>query len=363
MIQLVCRGPGSYTAGALDSLFTRSADVDRLIQRTEHEGLAGLLYRSIQKTDLLERLTHDQKKRLDRFYHHTLLHNLSLLGDLKSILQRLEGEGSPLVLLQGVSLLGEIYEDPGMRPMTDMDLWVLEQNFSEVMAAITELGYRQDPLYPGTFRKGTTTLDVHTHVFWADRIAARRMLLSSSQHPIYDRTRTVHVNGQQARCLDPQDQVLHLGLHALKHRMERLIWLVDIYRLVQGWGDTDWDALMIRANEFGQERAVLSVCYLLWALLDFRPPDPVLDSVKVNLGWKERKALLRRIRRDRLPIWYPLLIYSGKTSLRDRLVYLGEHAFPEPQVLRQVFPEHAERSPWQLHFMRLAQLLTKLKYW
>ena len=61
--------------------------------------------------------------------------------------------------------------------MTDIDLWVLKKDYPTVTGILKERGYEPDFLYPNTFRRGSTAFDLHTHILWADRIKARRLLL------------------------------------------------------------------------------------------------------------------------------------------------------------------------------------------
>ena len=64
--------------------------------------------------------------------------------------------------------------------------------------------------------------------------------MTVSQDDIYKNCDVIDVDGKQAGCLSRIDQVLYLSLHAFKHYLDRLIWLVDIKNLLKGWGGADW---------------------------------------------------------------------------------------------------------------------------
>ena len=72
----------------------------------------------------MDLLTKTQQQALESFYHQTLIANTRRLFDLKPLLKRLNEKKVPVVLLQGVALLPQIYPDIGLRPMGDIDLWV-----------------------------------------------------------------------------------------------------------------------------------------------------------------------------------------------------------------------------------------------
>jgi len=64
-----------------------------------------------------------------------------------------QSERIPVVLLQGIALLRDVYTDPGLRPTTDIDLWVLPADLSSATSILVHAGYDSDPLYPTTFRR------------------------------------------------------------------------------------------------------------------------------------------------------------------------------------------------------------------
>jgi hypothetical protein len=70
--------------------------------------------------------------------------------------------------------------------------------------------------------------DAHTHLLWVERIRARALLIDIDQREIFERTIKYSANPFPAACLDAWDQFLYLGLHALKHNVLQLLWLVDI---------------------------------------------------------------------------------------------------------------------------------------
>lgn len=341
---------------------SRNPDANHLIEIAIKEGLVCLLYKNLKQSGGLKFLTKNQRQRIELLYYQTAGFNLRLIHDLREILCRLNQNKIQVVLLQGIVLLQQVYEDIGLRPMTDIDLWVLERNYPRLADILKISGYRKDPLYANTYRKGATTLDLHTHILGGERIKARAMLFKKSQDDIYAKIRVMNFEGRQALCLNQYDQILYLSLHILKHNVNRLIWLVDIMALVAGWRKSDWEALMDRAEELGQQRAVSYIFFLLRHLLDFYPPevDPqFLERERIHFLTK--RLLEQRIKKDALPVWAPFFLYSpGKIRLR-RLTFIFETLFPREEVLRQVFADFPDLKVRQLYWMRILQLLVMAK--
>jgi hypothetical protein len=354
--------PESYQSERMRQLISHEMDIDHLIDTAIKEGLASLLYRNLKKAGLLEAFSQQQRERLQSFYYQAVHFNLKLIHDLREVLHLLNQENIRVVLLQGMDLLQQVYDDIGLRPMIDIDLWVLQRDYPNFINILSSQGYQRDPVYPNTFRKGSTIFDLHTHILWADRIEARRFLLNKSEEHIYQNTRLIDFEGQEALCLSPYDQVLYLSLHLLKHYMNRLIWLVDIKILLADWGQSDWEVLMNRAKELGQEKSLSYIFFLLFHLFDFHLPLEARQLLeRKRLHVLEKKVLRERIKGDSLPFWAPVLLFSSEKGLKKRFSFIFESVFPRPEILRQIFVDSPGLKVWQLYLMRVLQVIKKIK--
>jgi hypothetical protein len=335
-------------------------DEHRLVEMAVREGVAGLLYKNLKKNGILGYLGHRQIEKLQSFYYSAARLNLRLLHDLKEILQK---QSKPrIVLLQGIPLLQQIYKDIGLRPLTDIDLWVLPEYFAEVESALAKLGYRNDPFYPKTFKRNSTLIDVNTHLLWADRIKSRRFLINAGQEDIYENCRAIDIEGQTAKCLSRADQIIYLSLHTFKHNLERLIWLVDIKNLLKRWEPSDWTALAKRSTELGIKHVVRYILFYLDHLFGWElPPDARTIYNCTKIGYLERHILRKRLMGNPLPVWGPLILLPFDKSLFRRVSFILENLFPRPQVLRQIFVKAPDFSAWQLYLKRARQLLAHTK--
>ena len=338
--------------------FSNPVDLDRLIDLAVKEGLGGFLYKGMLKAGLLETINPQHQQKLYTIYYLTVRQNLKLLHALNTILEDLNKESIDITLLQGMALLQGTYQDIGLRPMKDMDLWVLPQSYQGLVGVLTRQGYESNRLYPQTYRKGEIVLDIHTHLLWADRIKARDYLLSKSQDEIFRSTKNITTDGGKVRCLGAPDHFLYLGLHALKHNFERLLWLVDIKSLTVKWTPSDWDALLKRAEELGHKKTLRYILYLLTHLFDLRLPSEVYSFLaKWKPGYLEKRILHRRIEGRSISTWSQLMMISNGRRMRERLAFIIETLFPRPEVLRQVFANTPQLSDRQLYWRRVLQVV------
>jgi len=342
---------------------TTIVDTNHLIDLAVKEGMAGFLYKNLLKSGMLETIDPRHKQKLYNNYYLTIRHNLKLIHALNQIINPIRQRKIQVVLMQGISLLQQVYRDIGLRPMNDMDLWVLPQNYPDLVDCLCEQGYVRNSIYPDTFSKGEIVLDVHTHILWADRIRNRKLLLNKCQEEIFDKARIINFEQTAALCLSPADQFLYLSLHALKHNLERLIWLVDIKSLVAAWDLSDWQVLIKRAEELGHVSTMNYMLFVLNNMFDLRLPSKIaalLDEWQPSFF--ERRVLGLRVRGRSIPTWTQLILISAGKGLRQRLSFLRETLFPRPRILRQVFADSPQLSVRQLYWKRLLQILGSFKY-
>jgi len=187
------------------------------------------------------------------------------------------------------------------------------------------------------------------------------MLLVNDEEYVRHGLRFVEIEGEKALCLNPCDQVIYLTLHALKHWANRLIWFVDIKKIIERWGSTEWESLFWRSKELGQERTVAYLLFLLQSTLGFKLPPWAEIFQRERMNSLERWALRQRLRKGSLPRWAPVFLFSSELGPVKRLLFFLENLFPRTEVLRQVFPSPPDLKPWQLYLKRGLQLLGLLK--
>ena len=343
----------------LRRLMDHLPDKGLLLHSADLEGMTGLLYRKLRKTGLLSQLSGAERRQIESGYFKIAADNLRLSQDLKEVLLTLNQKKIRTAVLQGMSVL-PLYKDIGLRPMNDIDIWILENDYPNADALLQHLGYKKDPLYPGSYRKGMTKFDVRTHFFWAERIGSRKSMLAVSQEKLFADLQITQLDDASMLTLNRYDQVVYLTLHAIKHYLACLIWLVDILRLTEAWQASDWHRCKERAEMIGQPKAVSYALFLKHYL--FASADSGAFSMQpelMNLNTFERYLLRRRKKSGALPTWTPLYLFATGGKLTHRVVYIFETLFPRPEILRQVFPSLKDPRNWQLYCMRFFQLYGK----
>jgi hypothetical protein len=348
--QLLRRAAAGALPGAGLPAKLAAAESGRLVAAAAREGLAGFLRQGLRRAGGLKLLAEPARRELDRLYYRTLRDNVQRLAALRVLLAALEGAGLSPAVLQGAALLLTHYEDPGVRPLTDLDLWVAPQEGPPARAVLGRLGFENDPAAPALFRRGTVLVDLHTRFLGEERIRARRFLWGAGGEQALRPVRRAGRDGAPVTALAPVDEVIHLACHAAKHNLERLVWLADLRSLTAAWTPADWAALERRAASLGLGRVPGLVAYALEALLGITPAAGGSGTTALS------RCLVRRRRRRRLPAWACLALLPPAGIARCALL-IGEFLLPRVEVLAEVFPQHAAASPRRLRAMRLRQIL------
>ena len=333
----------------------------QLVRAALREGLICILYKNLLKCGLEVSWDPATLSRLERLYNQNLSLNLQRLHDLKQLLDRMADAGIEPVLLQGVSMLQQVYEDVGQRMLTDIDLWLPGTDEPLVTRTLSGLGYRRYRNYPHLYQKRNTVVDVHYHLLWEDRLRSGAYLIKGDASSILRSARRIQIDGQPARLLGRADELFYLTMHLIKHRADRLIWLLDLQRLTAGWIASDWHAWRQHCTELGQPMLPVYLAYMLdQNLCRSMPGYAARIPTMPGLNSLQCQALKQRKKKGALPLWAPYILYSTGTGLKGRLSYAVEALFPRPEVLRQMYPDLPKKALFRLYLWRSAHIGLRL---
>lgn len=195
-----------------------------------------------------------------------------LLGELGALLDACRAAEVEVLALKGSLLATGYYAEPGLRPMSDLDLLVRPADEARLLAVLAGLGYQprerhwkhltlalpagSGPVvyWHGDHPDNPRSLDLHT------RLHERFLSLA------YDLTDDAWAGsapslllGRPARVLAPATLLHHLAIHAtsdITDRRLRLLHLHDIALVARALSHADWQALVAGARRRRGERMI-----------------------------------------------------------------------------------------------------------
>ena len=144
-------------------------------------------------------------------------------AELKGILNAFEQQGLVTVPLKGPFLAERLYGGTALRVSYDLDLLVSKSDLTRSEALLKALGFvpgTPDDYHRQWYRK-STTVELHHDV-------ENPLAFDFHVESAFRRLRPAAFQGQRCWELDPEDELLFLCLHAVRHRFERLSLIVDL---------------------------------------------------------------------------------------------------------------------------------------
>lgn len=312
-------------------------DPEPFCRLASRQGVAGMLYGMLR-----DRQAPEIPGCLERAYYATAARNLVLLSALEDLELDCGREGLRVLVLKGAALLCCAYQDPGLRPMEDLDILVRPEDREAFTRMLAGAGYSPRRDRDNMFSRGETTIDLHVHALNTDRVPGRTGLFPAGMDPVWEGA--VPLGPGSHSLYRPGDEtfILLLCQHALKHSFSRLIWLADIRQMLSGKNARFHDALSREASRLSQEKALGYCLYLLHGLLGFRVPAE-LYGLTARLGSLERRLLAASFSGEARPLSGELLSLLALARARERARFAAGVLFPRESRYRSLPFYAAER--------------------
>lgn len=266
--------------------------------------------------------------------------------ELADVVSFLEGAGVPVIPLKGPVLAEMAYGDLAYRRFVDLDLLVRQEHLDRAIGLLEGQGYEAlrrdasaeerrariesqigyDLVHP---RKG---LAVELHWSFFSVAHGYRFDLGA----IWGRHRWVPFAGAEVRALAPEDMLLYLCIHGMKHRWAKLKWVCDVSEYLRAHPEIDWEEVRRAARDLGVERIVRVGLVLARDLVETQLPQ----RVEV---WVESDQTAQRLARQVVRTW--LLPPPDAREVSPGRLYWFH--FRERERWR-------DRVPYTLHNLRLA---------
>ncbi len=267
-----------------------------LVALATEQKVCPLLYQRLKSRGLDSVVPDTTMQALQDFYFKNAARNLRLCNELKHIVETLSADGvSPagetisVIVLKGLHLATQVYDNIALRQMGDLDLLVPEEHLGRTADALVASGY-------GPAKPYSIDVDVavsrHLTAFIKSEIGEVEVhwTLTEPNQPytiavdaLWARAIPLQIAGVDVLGLGLDDLLLHLCLHtSYQHQFAfGLRPSCDIAYLIQRHGAAlDWRAVQQRAETWGWERGVYLALRLAKELVGAAVPDEVLRQLE-----------------------------------------------------------------------------------
>jgi hypothetical protein len=293
---------------ALEHLSTAEWAV--LVTLAVRHGVAPLLYQRLVKEKGAPAIPLNFKQQLRAAYYACLGKNTMLYHELGEVLLQLQQANIPVVVLKGAYLAEEVYGNPALRPMQDIDLLVHMDDLQRNLAVLERMGYH--PKWESNLEEEMDSIqhvptlakpdhcDVEIH--WT--LAPSVLQLKFNVDEIWQQALPAVLGGVETLVMVPEHALVYQCMHAaIMHKFSfRLRALYDIAAILQRYrGALDWQRIERTAREWGIVNAVYLNLYLAGFWLGAEAPQEVMARLRPadftpELGdWAVEKMLSEKI--------------------------------------------------------------------
>jgi hypothetical protein len=116
-------------------------DWTHLVEKARQEGVSAVLFHNITKHRLDDLLPQDNYRDLADHYYANLKRNMSIVGELRGVLEAFQAMAVPCIVLKGMALAERIYPNIALRGMSDVDILVRKDDLLRADERLLTLGY------------------------------------------------------------------------------------------------------------------------------------------------------------------------------------------------------------------------------
>jgi len=260
-----------------------------LLDLAEFHGVSPLIAHNLATSGLSIQVPQPYAERLNKIYTSILYRNVILSNELTKVLSIFKQRDISAIVIKGTFLAEQLYGNPSLRTVSDMDILVQPEKLSKASSLLLEMGYHkyteqdvwQHPFHDVFYRQAQFPLFIELHWNLDDR-----KLVAFPEQEIWHRAQQFQIQGETIMMLAPEDNLLFLSVHLAKQSTQMLKSLCDITELIKKYdGILDWDYIVKSAHSWGVGTAVhysLSRCK---EILGAPVPVSVIGALKPG-AWR-----------------------------------------------------------------------------
>ena len=237
---------GSNDPGLTDDEVS-STNWSQITASARQHHLSGLLFRAVRRGKLDSALPQRTWAAVHADYYAHVARNLVLLNHAETLIETTRRFRVPLLFLKGSAFGGWLYDNPSLRPMTDLDVLIREQDEVTLTQIASMLGYE----FFGRTSHGISLRHHHsgTYLELHTSLTSCPNYIGISTDELLARSVPTSSESGLARTLATEDHLLHLCLHGGFQQGFRqpAINACDIYLLVRR-PELDWEYFYKRAS-------------------------------------------------------------------------------------------------------------------
>ena len=289
--------------------------------------IAPLTYYNLKKFNLLYFVPDEIINALKMAFIYTSRTNIMLSEELKNILNKFHERGISCIILKGFAFIETIYkENPGVRPLKDIDLLIKEENLKEASQILYDTGYefyrdyrsedyyRQSHFHFPFKKKGeiiNTFLEIHWHLLCPN------IPVDLDIETLWEKSIDIDYHGQKANILCTEDALIYLIWHTALNGFDELLKIADILYLID-YQKPSWRKIISQIKDAQLDIPFYWESYIISELFDSKLiPAIEIDTLSTifTKSFFTKKNMMEQFILSDWPISNLMYIFMYKSKL------------------------------------------------
>ena len=353
-------------------------DWNIFLKKARIEGVSPLVFSRLpglaEHYDIPEYVAEELKKD----YYLSATKNTLIFEELKKVLGLFNQRGIQVIVMKGAALAETVYGNPALRPMSDVDLLVKNEDLHQVDGLLKKLGYSpadrsvDDVDFTSTY---LTTLDYRNpaknspsfHIHWHfvnSTIPNESYINHIKMEDIWRDAVRTNIADIETWVMSPHHLLIHLSEHALRvtHSLNKLSYFCDIDRAINYYGKSlDWDLLVRDTIKFNLNKMVYTTLYFSRFFIKAKVPEDVLLKLKPKrFGIPEKIFMRKTAENKRVPGMSYLIHLSMNKGLAKKMKFVGRTLFPPKDILAQRSYISEADMNYRYYLNRIREVLSRV---
>lgn len=350
-------------------------NLELFITRSLGSHLAPLIHTSLKSIN--HEIPEESLALLKNAYNQVLVRNIRLYESFRNVLDIFNQGGIDCIPLKGIYLAEWLYDDIGLRHLSDIDLLVRSDDVATVCMFMHSNGWLTQkaksrsefedehfsPAHPYTFFKNGVTIELHSHLY------NRNFGAKISETEIWEHTLPEKFNQIEIRQFSTEMLLQHLCLHLYKHIVGfdvKLVSFCDIRELIQQQDrPLNWNEFREKCERYDCLKEVGQILYISHKYWQTNVPSSFFLGIDIE-PQIERKFVRFLSGKNRITQQLENTMDNSLTKLKSakgiqaKVKFVSGFLFPSPVFMYHHF--QLKESTWLLpwYVIRVFILSAKL---
>jgi len=258
------------------------AQWEKVLEKSKYHQTTPLLYDRTKQLNIA--LPDSIQKRLRDSFLKNFYLNTRLYHQLQTLSERWQEKSIPAMALKGAYLAGVVYDNIGLRVMSDVDILVRKEHVTEAALVLTEAGYQKKVasfqenvrhFHDAYTRQNSPSIELH----WTLNETFTNQV---DLEEIWSHALPVTILYGSFFALPQEELLVFLCMHTIQHINSAMLrMLCDVGEVVRKFGEElQWDKVVETAFRWDIPRAVYVILRLAGELLQVPIPQAVLKALE-----------------------------------------------------------------------------------